>query len=103
MSLVRGQEKKEILSSQKQLSVCHTCYNLPFTPSNLFAMMFFEHLSQQAKAIKLLRPFCIAIEKRHPSKYSCCDKNGEREKKTMFVIYRGRFALIASFYLHFNT
>ena len=41
--------------------------------------------AQQAKAIELLRPFWIAIEKRHPSKYSCCDKKGEREKKTMLV------------------
>ena len=57
--------------------------------------------SQQAKAIEPLNAFCFAIEKRNLSKYSCAlTKKGEREKKTMLV-YRGRFALLASFYLHF--
>ena len=56
---------------------------------------------QQAKAIEPLNPFCFAIEKRNLSKYSSAlTKKGEREKKTMLV-YRGRFALLASFYLHF--
>ena len=56
---------------------------------------------QQAKAIEPLNAFCFAIEKRNLSKYSSAlTKKGEREKKTMLV-YRGRFALLASFYLHF--
>ena len=39
----------------------------------------------QAKAIEPLNPFCFAIEKRHPSKYSLWQKRREREKKTMLV------------------
>ena len=56
---------------------------------------------QQAKAIEPLNPFCFAIEKKNLGKYSSAlTKKGGRDKKTMLV-YRGRFALLASFYLHF--
>jgi len=59
--------------------------------------------AQQAKAIEPLNPFCFAIEKRNLSKYSSAltkKRREGKENKTMLV-YRGRFALLASFYLHF--
>ena len=59
--------------------------------------------SQVTKGAEPLNPFSFAIEKRNPSKYSSTvTKKGEREKKTMLV-YRGRFALLASFYAPFKT
>ena len=60
-------------------------------------------LPQVTKGAEPLNPFSFAIEKRNPSKYSSTvTKKGEREKKTMLV-YRGRFALLASFYAPFKT
>ena len=63
-----------------------------FEPPGLYKLVLSQRsiklsqmLSHQAKAIELLRPFCFAIEKRHPSKYSLWQKRREREKKTMLV------------------
>ena len=71
------------------------------TQGNKYSKLKKETQTQQAKAIEPLNAFCFAIEKRNLSKYSSAlTKKGEREKKTMLV-YRGRFALLASFYLHF--
>ena len=43
--------------------------------------------AHQAKAIELLNPFCFAIEKRHPSKYSSTvakkEERGKRKEGTL--------------------
>ena len=57
--------------------------------------------AHQAKAIELLNPFSFAIKNWHPSKYSSAVAKKEREGKENNACYRGHFALVASFCLHF--
>ena len=50
-----------------------------------------------------LTGFTITIEDSNMSKYSTAVEKKERGKKTMLKLYRGHFALVASFYAPFKA
>ena len=66
-------------------------------------MTLWTYYHKSIKGPSPLTWFTITIENSNTSKYSTAVEKKEREKKTRLKLYRGHFALLASFYAPYET